>query len=100
MSETRDAFGPLLTRLQADMTALRADMRGLRSEQIALRDYLVGFINARAAETEAMIEEKIGTHSATVERLFAHLDKRLDQSERSLDERLTRIEAKLSPLSP
>jgi|KBSMisStaDraftv2_1062788.scaffolds.fasta_scaffold1851859_1 DNA anti-recombination protein RmuC len=81
MSDTRDAFGPLLQRLQTDMTSLRSDMRSLRSEQTALREYLVSFIGARASETEAMIE-----------RLFEHLNKRLDQSERSLDERLTRIE--------
>ncbi len=91
MSETRDAYGLLLQRLQTDMTSLRSDMRGLRSEQTALREYLVSFIGARASETEAMIE----THFATVERLFTHLDKRLDQSELSIEERLTRIETLL-----
>ena len=79
---TRDAFGPLLIQLQADMRSMRSDMRSMRSEQTALREYLVTFISARAAETETMIEG-----------LFGKLEHRLDQTERSVEERLTRIEA-------
>ena len=88
MSETRDAFGPLLQRLQADMTSLRSDMRGLRAEQVALREYIVTFIGARAGETEAMLDANF----VDVGRQFGLLNKRLDQTERSAEERLARIE--------
>ena len=74
MSETtRDAFGPLLRQLQTEM-------RSIRAEQAAART----LIDARAGETEALIES-----------LFGRLEQRLDQSERSIEERLARIEAKL-----
>ena len=75
---TRDAFGPLLLQLQAEMREMRAEMRDLRADQNGLRAY----IGARAAETEALVE-----------RLFAALNARLDQTERSVEERLTRLEA-------
>ena len=81
MSETRDAFGPLLLQLQTDMRSMRAEMRSIRAEQAAVRT----LIDARAGETEALIE-----------RLFAALDRRLDQTERSVEERLTRIELSLN----
>jgi hypothetical protein len=86
MSETRDAFGPLLARLQAEMAGMRVDIRSVKAEQTALREYLVSFISARAGETEALME-----------RLFDRLDQRLDQTERSVEERLTRIEANQTP---
>jgi adenylate kinase family enzyme len=81
MSEARDAFGPLLARLQAEMAGTRADIRAVKAEQTALREYLVSFISARAGETETLVE-----------RLFDRLNDRLDQTERSIEERLNRIE--------
>jgi predicted nuclease with TOPRIM domain len=77
MSEARDAFGPLLARLQAEMAGTRADIRAVKAEQTALREYL----SARAGETETLVE-----------RLFDRLNDRLDQTERSIEERLNRIE--------
>jgi DNA anti-recombination protein RmuC len=74
MSEMRDAFGPLLLQLQAEM-------RSIRAEQAAARTYT----DARAAETEALLE-----------RLFETLNQRLDQTERSVEERLASIEALLT----
>jgi len=73
MSETRDAFGPLLRQLQAEM-------RSVRAEQAAART----LIDARASETETLIES-----------LFSQLNLRLDQTERSVEERLTSIETLL-----
>ena len=81
MSETRDSFGPLLQRLQAEMRSLRADMRAVR-EEMASRAY----VDARATETETLIE-----------RQFEQLNRRLDQTERSAEERLDRIETRLRP---
>ena len=77
---TRDAFGLLLHQLQGDTRSLRADVRALR-EEAAGRAY----VDARAAETEGLIE-----------RLFELLNRRLDQTERSVEERLVRIEAVLT----
>jgi ferritin-like metal-binding protein YciE len=74
MSETRDAFGPLLRQMQAEM-------RSIRAEQAAVRT----LIDARARETETLIET-----------LFGRLEQRLDQTERSVEERLARIEGLLA----
>jgi hypothetical protein len=74
----RDAFGPLLEKLQAEMRSLRAEVR---SEMAALRLH----VNARAEETEIYIGG-----------LFEILNRRLDQTERSVEERLTRIETLLA----
>jgi hypothetical protein len=83
VSETRDAFGPLLEKLQAEMRGLRADVRALREEMggMASRAY----ISARAEETETFING-----------LFETLNRRLDQTERSVEERLVRIEQHLA----
>jgi hypothetical protein len=76
MSETRDAFGPLLEKLQAEMRSVRAELRSLRAE-IASR----ALVTARAEETEVYIAG-----------LFDTLNRRMDQTERSVEERLARIE--------
>ena len=60
---------------------LRADMRAVR-EEMASRAY----VDARATETETLIE-----------RQFEQLNRRLDQTERSAEERLDRIETRLRP---
>jgi hypothetical protein len=74
VSETRDAFGPLLYQLQAEM-------RSMRLEQTALRTQ----INERAEATEAWL-------SGFLEQRFDALNLRMDQTERSVEERLARIE--------
>jgi hypothetical protein len=75
MNDTpRDAFGPLLQQLQAEM-------RSIRAEQVAVR----ALIDARAVETEKLMEAR-----------FDRIDQRLDQTERSLEERLSRIESLLT----
>ena len=56
-------------------------MRSIRAEQTSTRT----FIGERAGETEALIE-----------RLFSILELRMDQTERSLEELLARIEAALT----
>ena len=76
MSETRDAFGPLLRQMQAEIRSLKADIRSLH-EDSASRSYIA----SRAEETEILIQS-----------LFSQLDRRLDQTEQSVEERLTRIE--------
>jgi hypothetical protein len=79
MSETtRDAFGPLLYQLQAEM-------RSMRLEQASLR----ALVNERAETTEAWLAELLA-------RRFDLLDRRLDQTERSIEERLDRIEKLLA----
>lgn len=60
------------------MPSLRADVRAMR-EDMASRSY----VDARALETERLLE-----------RLFGRLNERLDQSERSIEERLRRLEDK------
>jgi DNA anti-recombination protein RmuC len=85
VSETRDAFGPLLQRLQTEMRNLRAEVT---AEMAAIRAHVSAQINARASETEAYIAELVGG-------LFDTLNRRLDQTERSVEERLTRIETLL-----
>lgn len=86
--DTRDAFGPLLERLQADMRELRADQAALKS-----------FVASRLAETETVIRAYVGARLAETDKLIVELgeriERRLDQTERSVEERLTRIEAKL-----
>ena len=77
MSENRDAFGPLLRQLQVEMRSLKADVRALR-EEMGSRAY----VDARAAETEALLET-----------LFGRLNDRMDQTERSVEERLQRLES-------
>jgi hypothetical protein len=81
MSETRDAFGPLLLQMQSEM-------RDIRAEQAAVRT----LISARASETETLIERLF----TRLDQRFDHLEHRLDQTERSVEERLTRIEARLT----
>ena len=66
-----DAFGPLLRQLQAEMRSLKADLRALR-EEVASRAY----VDARAGETENLMQD-----------LFDLLNQRLDQTERSVEER-------------
>ena len=60
------------------MTAMESEIRDLRSEQ--LRDARLCF-GARAGETEALMQ-----------RLFDRLNDRLDQTERSVEERLRKLE--------
>jgi hypothetical protein len=77
MPEARDAFGPLLEKLQSDM-------RTVRAEQAALK----AFVASRLEESDTLIIDRIGEMGDRIER-------RLDQTEQSIEERLTRIEAKL-----
>jgi uncharacterized coiled-coil protein SlyX len=92
VSDTRDAFGPLLAQLQGDMSALRISMRALTAELRAMQQDMAtrSFINARAAETEVLLEAS----AVAMDRHFDMLNKRLDQTEQSVEERLTRLEAK------
>lgn len=78
MSETRDAFGPLLQQLQAQMRTLRAEMAAFQAAIYTL-------IPARAEQTELFIQEQ-------TDRIM----RRLDQTERSVEERLSRIEQMLA----
>jgi hypothetical protein len=60
-SETRDAAGPLLQQMQAEM-------RSIRAEQVAMRTP----IDSRAGETERLIErlfDKLNRRLAAIERL-------------------------------
>jgi hypothetical protein len=81
LSETRDAFGPLLERLQAEVRDLRAEFRSLRAEVRSERTATRELVKLRAEETETYISG-----------LFETLNKRMDQTERSFEERLARIE--------
>jgi prefoldin subunit 5 len=87
-TDTRDAFGPLLERLQSEMRELRADQTALKA-----------FVAARLAETETVIRAYVGARTAETDKLIVELgdriERRLDQTERSVEERLTRIEARL-----
>lgn len=70
MTETRDAFGPLLERLQVDMRILKA-------EQAALKTFVAELVEAMG------------------DALGDRIERRLDQTERSIEERLTALEASL-----
>jgi hypothetical protein len=59
------------------LTEVEREVRNLRSEQPAMRAY----VGARAGETEILMQ-----------RLFDRLNDRLDQSERSIEERLRKLE--------
>jgi hypothetical protein len=78
MSETRDAFGPLLRQLQTEMCSIRAEQAAVRT-----------LIDSRAGETEGLVE-----------RLFEHLNRRLDQTEQSVEQRLAAIERLLTAKLP
>lgn len=80
MSETRDAFGRLLQQLQAEMRSLRAEQA---AHHDALRTFITTLVNTRADATEAYLAEQ-----------FERLHRRMDQTERSVEERLAALEAK------
>jgi chromosome segregation ATPase len=84
ITKTRTDIMARIDRLQNEVTALgrdldttQTDVRSVKAEQPAMRTY----IGARASETEALIT-----------RLFDRLNDRLDQSERSIEERLRKLE--------
>ena len=59
------------------LAAIESEARDLRSEQAAMRAY----VGSRAGETETLMQ-----------RLFDRLNARLDQTERSVEERLRKLE--------
>ena len=59
------------------ITTLESELRDIRAEQKGIRTY----IGARAGETETLMQ-----------RLFDRLNARLDQTERSVEERLRKLE--------
>jgi DNA anti-recombination protein RmuC len=84
---TLDLLGRLVRQVQADV-------RNLRTEQEMLREQFSGGLAAigsgllkRIAESEALMETR-----------FDHLDRRMDQTERSMEERLIRIEKLLEEM--
>jgi hypothetical protein len=64
-------------KLLLDLRDTQTEVRSVKAEQAATRT----FIDARASQTEVLIN-----------RLFDQLNKRLDQTERSVEERLRRLE--------
>jgi hypothetical protein len=77
INDSHEAMLIGLRGLQTSTDAMQTDMRSIKAEQAALRTYM----GARAAETEGLIT-----------RLFDRLNDRLDQSERSIEERLRKLE--------
>lgn len=80
MRRINDNHETVLSQLRDMRTSIditQADVRSIRANEIALRT----FIGARAGETETFM-----TH------LFDLLNARLDQSERSIEERLRKLE--------
>lgn len=88
--ETKDAFDALMKRindshekLTLDLRDTQADVRSMKAEQTSLPQYMRTLIDARATQTETLIN-----------RLFDRVHDRIDQSERSIEERLTHLERK------
>ena len=73
LARLNDSYEKLLL----DLRDTQTEVRSVKAEQAAARP----FIDARASQTEALIN-----------RLFDHLNNRLDQTERSVEERLRRLE--------
>jgi methyl-accepting chemotaxis protein len=84
MSDTRDAFGPLLEKLQGDM-------REVRGALDLLARTLPGQIQVMILDLRASLSEQI-THR------FDQIERRMDQTERSVEERLARIEKEIQDL--
>jgi len=64
-------------KLLLELRGTQTDVRSVKAEQAVTR----GYIDARASETEALMQK-----------LFDRLNDRLDQSERSIEERLRKLE--------
>jgi hypothetical protein len=77
MPDSKDAFGPLLERLQSDMRSLRADQAALKA-----------FVASRLGETETVIRAYVGARMGETDKLILELGERME-------ERLERIEYKL-----
>jgi len=95
MSETVSALGGLMRRMQTDIRAItmkldlltRARERDLAT--VATRDDLRDLVDVLAGQLTEHFEH-LGAR-------FERVDARLDQTERSIEERLERIERLLSP---
>jgi hypothetical protein len=78
------------------MLALQAEMRTVRSENASLRlEAATAMANAITTITTTM-SDRIAAFEALIEGRLDHIEARFDQTERSIEERLTRIEALLS----
>ncbi len=87
MSETRDAFGPLLLRLQADMRAVQ--------RQLAMLQAALGELATHLPTREEFQAGLSAIDTQFVDRIAASetaVLARLDQTERSVEERLQRLE--------
>jgi hypothetical protein len=66
-TDTRDAFGPLLERLQSDMRALRAELADLKGAVVAEQAAQRAFMAGRLAEHELVIRTYVGARAGETE---------------------------------
>jgi hypothetical protein len=75
--ELKRRFDAMMQRINDNHEIILSQLRDIRSELPAMRAY----VGARAGETELLMQ-----------RLFDRLNDRLDQTERSVEERLRKLE--------
>jgi hypothetical protein len=82
--ELERRFDAMMGRINNNHEALLLQLRGTETEVRSLKAEMAAmrpFIDARAAQTEGLIQQ-----------LFDRLNARLDQTERSVEERLRKLE--------